>query len=141
MAYFGEIHPSVLKKLDVKGPLVGFEIMLGNIPLPRSKSGNSRGPLRSSDFQAVERDLAFVVDKDLPAEQIFKIVGSADKKLIDQINVFDVYWGKGIDDDKKSIAVNFRMQPMDKTMTDEEIEALRQKVIDLVAKKAGGTLR
>lgn len=115
--------------------------MLGNIPLPRSKSGNSRGPLRSSDFQAVERDLAFVVDKDLPAEQIFKIVGSADKKLIDQINVFDVYWGKGIDDDKKSIAVNFRMQPMDKTMTDEEIEALRQKVIDLVAKKAGGTLR
>jgi phenylalanyl-tRNA synthetase beta chain len=141
MAYFGEIHPTVLKKLDVKGPLVGFEIMLGNIPLPRSKPGNSRGPLKSSDFQAVERDFAFVVDKDIAAEQIIKIVGSADKKLIDQINVFDIYQGPGIDDDKKSIAVNIRMQPMDRTMTDEEIETLRQKIIDLVAKKAGGILR
>ncbi|MCC3861486.1 phenylalanine--tRNA ligase subunit beta [Pseudemcibacter aquimaris] len=141
MAYFGEIHPAVLKKLDVTGPLIGFEIMLGNIPLPRSKSGNSRGPLKSSDYQAVERDFAFVVDKDLPAEQIIKVVGSADKKLIDNINVFDVYWGKGIDDDKKSVAVNVRFQPMDRTMTDDEIESLRQKIIDLVAKKAGGTLR
>jgi phenylalanyl-tRNA synthetase beta chain len=141
MAYFGEIHPTVLKKLDVKGPLVGFEIMLGNIPLPRSKPGNSRGPLKSSDFQAVERDFAFVVDQDVAAEQIIKIVGSADKKLIDQINVFDIYQGPGIDDDKKSIAVNIRMQPMDRTMTDEEIETLRQKIIDLVAKKAGGILR
>ncbi|MDG1708329.1 MAG: phenylalanine--tRNA ligase subunit beta [Emcibacteraceae bacterium] len=141
MAYFGEIHPSVLKKLDVKGPLVGFEIMLGNIPLPRSKSGNNRGPLKSSDFQSVERDFAFVVDNDLAAEQIIKIVGSADKKLIDSINIFDVYQGKGIDDDKKSIAVNVRFQPTDRTMTDEEIESLRQKIIDLVAKKAGGTLR
>lgn len=141
MAYFGEIHPSVLKKLDVKGPLVGFEIMVGNIPKSRSKSGNSRGPLKSSDFQAVERDFAFVVDKDLIAEQIIKIVGSADKKLIDSINVFDIYQGTGIDDDKKSIAVNVRFQPTDKTMTDEEIEILRKKIIDLVAKKAGGTLR
>jgi phenylalanyl-tRNA synthetase beta chain len=141
MAYFGEIHPTVLKKLDVKGPLVGFEIMLGNIPLPRSKPGNSRGPLKSSDFQAVERDFAFVVDQDVAAEQIIKIVGSADKKLIDQINVFDIYQGPGIDDDKKSVAVNIRMQPMDRTMTDEEIETLRQKIIDLVAKKAGGILR
>lgn len=141
MAYFGEIHPAVLKKLDVTGPLIGFEIMLGNIPLPRSKSGNSRGPLKSSDYQAVERDFAFVVDKDLPAEQIIKVVSSADKKLIDNINVFDVYQGQGIDDDKKSVAVNVRFQPMDRTMTDEEIESLRQKIIDLVAKKAGGTLR
>ncbi|MDG1997498.1 MAG: hypothetical protein P8J14_13450, partial [Emcibacteraceae bacterium] len=127
--------------LDVKGPLIGFEIMLGNIPLPRSKSGNNRGPLKSSDFQAVERDFAFVVDKDLPAEQVVKIVGSADKKLIDNISIFDVYQGAGIDDNKKSIAVNVRFQPTDKTMTDEEIELLRQKIIDLVAKKAGGTLR
>lgn len=141
MAYFGEIHPAVLKKLDVTGPLIGFEIMLGNIPLPRSKSGNSRGPLKSSDYQAVERDFAFVVDKDLPAEQIIKVISSADKKLIDNINVFDVYQGQGIDDDKKSVAVNVRFQPMDRTMTDEEIESLRQKIIDLVAKKAGGTLR
>tara|TARA_B110000037_G_scaffold223195_1_gene303663 strand:+ start:10466 stop:12856 length:2391 start_codon:yes stop_codon:yes gene_type:complete len=141
MAYFGEIHPNILKKLDVKGPLVGFEIMLGNIPLPRSKLGNSRGPLKSSDFQSVERDFAFVVSKDLAAEQLVKVISSVDKKLIDSVNVFDVYEGAGIDDGKKSIAVNVRLQPFNKTMTDDEIEEFRQDVISIVIKKTGGTLR
>ncbi len=141
MAYFGEIHPSILKKLDVKGPIVGFEIMIDNIPLPRSKSGNSRGPLKASDFQMVERDFAFVVDKDLPSENIIKIISSVNKKLIDNISVFDIYTGTGIDDDKKSIAVNVRLQPFDKTMTDEEIENFRTKVIEVIAKKTGGILR
>lgn len=141
MAYFGEIHPNILKKLDVKGPLVGFEIMLGNIPLPRSKVGNSRGSLKSSDFQSVERDFAFVVSKDLAAEQLVKVISSVDKKLIDRINVFDVYEGAGIDDGKKSIAVNVRLQPFNKTMTDDEIEEFRQDVISIVIKKTGGTLR
>ena len=141
MAYFGEIHPNILKKLDVKGPLVGFEIMLGNIPLPRSKLGNSRGSLKSSDFQSVERDFAFVVSKDLAAEQLVKVISSVDKKLIDRINVFDVYEGAGIDDGKKSIAVNVRLQPFNKTMTDDEIEEFRQDVISIVIKKTGGTLR
>ena len=141
MAYFGEIHPNILKKLDVKGPLVGFEIMLGNIPLPRSKLGNSRGSLKSSDFQSVERDFAFVVSKDLAAEQLVKVISSVDKKLIDRINVFDVYEGAGIDDGKKSIAVNVRLQPFNKTMTDDEIEEFRQDVISIVIKKTSGTLR
>ena len=141
MAYFGEIHPNILKKLDVKGPLVGFEIMLGNIPLPRSKVGNSRSPLKSSDFQSVERDFAFVVSKDLAAEQLVKVISSVDKKLIDSVNVFDVYEGAGIDDGKKSIAVNVRLQPFNKTMTDDEIEEFRQDVISIVIKKTGGTLR
>lgn len=141
MAYFGEIHPNILKKLDVKGPLVGFEIMLGNIPLPKSKVGNSRGPLKSSDFQSVERDFAFVVSKDLAAEQLVKVISSVDKKLIDSVNVFDVYEGAGIDDGKKSIAVNVRLQPFNKTMTDDEIEEFRQDVISIVIKKTGGTLR
>ena len=141
MAYFGEIHPTILKNIDVKGPLVGFEIMLDNIPLPRSKSGSNRGPLKASDFQAVERDFAFVVDQDLPAEKIIKVIGSVNKKLIENINIFDVYQGAGIDDDKKSIAVNVRLQPFDKTMTDEEIEAFCTQVIDVINKKTGGILR
>ena len=141
MAYFGEIHPSILKKLDVKGPIVGFEIMMDNIPLPRSKNGNSRGPLKASDFQAVERDFAFVVDKDLPSENIIKIISSVNKKLIDNISVFDVYEGTGIEEGKKSIAVNVRLQPFDRTLTDDEIESFRTKVIETVSKKTGGTLR
>ncbi len=141
LAYFGELHPNILKHLDVEGPMAAFEVMIGNIPLPRSKAGNSRGPLKVSDFQAVERDFAFVVDKDLPAEQIVKVVSSVDKKLIDNISVFDVYTGAGIEADKKSVAINVRLQPFEKTMTDEEIEHFRGQVIDAVQKKTGGILR
>ncbi|MBT5185550.1 MAG: phenylalanine--tRNA ligase subunit beta, partial [Kordiimonadaceae bacterium] len=141
MAFFGEIHPNILKELGVKGPLVGFEIMLGNIPLPRSKGGNSRGPLKSSDFQSVERDFAFVVNTDVEANDIVKAVRSVNKNLIDNISVFDVYQGDGIDDDKKSIALNVKLQPQDKTMTDDEIDAFRIQVIDIVSNKLGGTLR
>lgn len=141
MAYFGEIHPSILKKMDVKGPMVGFEIMIGNIPLPRSQSGNNRGPLKVSDYQAVERDFAFIVDKKMPAENLIKVVGSVNKKLIDNISIFDVYQGAGIDEDKKSIAINVKLQPFDKTMTDEEIETFSKQVIDTVSSKIGGTLR
>ena len=141
MAYFGEIHPTILKKMNVKGPMVGFEIMIGNIPLPRSQSGNSRGPLKVSDYQSVERDFAFVVDKSMPAERLIKVVSSVNKKLIDNISIFDVYQGAGVDDDKKSIAINVKLQPFDKTMTDEEIEAFSKQVIDAVSGKIGGTLR
>ena len=141
LAYFGEIHPTILKELDVKSPMVGFEIMIGNIPASRSNSGNSRGPLNASDFQAVERDFAFVVDNDLPAEKIVKVIKSVDKKLINNITVFDIYQGPGIDENKKSLAVNVRLQPTLKTMTDDEIELFRQQVIATVLKKTGGILR
>ncbi len=141
MAFFGEIHPLVLKKLDVKGPIVGFEILLGNIPLPRSKSGNSRGPLKASDFQSVERDFAFVVDENVLAENIVKAVNSVDKNLIDKICIFDIYKGTGMADNKKSVAINVKLQPNDRTMTDEEIDTFSTKVIDIVAKKTGGILR
>lgn len=141
LAYFGEIHPNILKKLDVKGPHVGFEIMISNIPLPRSKKGNSRGPLKSSDFQSVERDFAFVVSKETKAENIVKAVRGVNKNLVEAINVFDVYQGSGIDDDKKSIAINIKLQPRDRTMTEEEIDVFCTQVINIVAKKTGGTLR
>lgn len=141
MAFFGEIHPTFLKNLDIEGPLVGFEVMISNIPLPRTKAGSSRGALKVSDFQAVERDFAFVVNKEVLSEQIIKVIKSVDKKLIDNISVFDIYQGPGIDDDKKSVAVNVRLQPAEKTMTDEEIDTIRQQIITAVDKKTGGKLR
>lgn len=141
MAYFGEIHPAIIKKMDVKGPIVGFEIMIATIPFPKSKSGNSRGPLKASDFPSVEKDFAFVVDVDMPADEIVKSVRSVNKNLIENINIFDVYKGQGIDENKKSVAVNVKLQPQDKTMTDEEIETFRQEVIAKVLKKTGGILR
>jgi phenylalanyl-tRNA synthetase beta chain len=64
-----------------------------------------------------------------------------DKKLIAGVNVFDVYEGKGIDDGKKSIAVAVTLQPREKTLTDQEIEAVATKIVAEVTKKTGGTLR
>jgi len=141
LAYFGEIHPAILNALDVKGPLVGFEILLENIPFPKSRNIHNRGPLRASDFQAVERDFAFVVDRDVAAADMIKAVRSADKNLIEDINLFDVYEGPGVEEGRKSVAINVRLQPMDRTLTDEDIEQFSDKVIANVAKSTGGALR
>ena len=141
LAYFGEIHPAICKALDVKGPLVGFEILMENIPFPKSRNDNNRGPLKASDFQAVERDFAFVVDQDMAAAELIKAVRGADKKLISDITLFDVYQGPGIDENQKSLAINVKLQPQDKTLTEEDIESFSSKVIANVLKRTGGTLR
>ncbi|NOZ66908.1 MAG: phenylalanine--tRNA ligase subunit beta [Alphaproteobacteria bacterium] len=141
LAWFGEIHPAICKALDVKGPLVGFEILLENIPFSKPGKGNSRGPLRTSDFQAVERDFAFVVDRDLAAAELIKAVRTTDKKLISEVTLFDVYVGPGIGENQKSLALNVKLQPADKTLTEEEIEQFSSKVIANVKKRCGGGLR
>jgi len=141
LAYFGEIHPAICKALDVKGPLAGFEILLENIPFPKSGRGNSRGILNASDFQAVERDFAFVVNQNVPAADLLKALRTADKKLIEDITLFDVYTGPGIDENQKSVAVSVKLQPKDKTLTDEDIEIFSAKAIANVQKMTGGTLR
>ncbi len=141
LAWFGEIHPAICKALDVKGPLVGFEILLENIPFPRAKAGNSRGPLEASDFQAVERDFAFVVDQAVAAADLIKAVRGADKNLIREITLFDVYVGPGIEESQKSMAISIKLQSRDRTLTEEEIEQFSSKVIANVQKRTGGTLR
>jgi len=141
LCYFGEIHPRILKALDVKGPLVAFEIMLQAIPFPKNKGGNNRGPLKASDFQAVERDFAFVVDNKISAADLIRAVRSSEKKLIEDISIFDVYQGPGVEEGKKSVALNVRLQPADKTLTDEEIENFSEKLVASVAKNTGGILR
>ncbi len=141
LAYFGEIHPAILKSLNVKGPLVAFEILLENISFPKNKGGNSRGPLKTSDFQSVERDFAFVVDQDIAAGDIIKAIRGSDKKLITDVSLFDVYVGAGIKDTQKSIAISVKLQPQDKTLTEEDIEQFSTKVIANVQKRTGGILR
>jgi len=143
LAYFGEIHPAICKALDVKGPIVGFEILLENIPFPKSgqKSGNSRGVLNASDFQAVERDFAFVVDRDVAAADLIKALRITDKKLIEDITLFDVYMGPGINDNQKSVALSVKLQPKNKTLTEEDIEIFSTKAIANVLNMTGGVLR
>lgn len=139
IAQFGELHPKVLAAFDLKGPAAGFEIFLDAIPDTKSKS-KAKPLFAPSPYQAVERDFAFVVDAKLAAGEIVKAVKLADRNLIEQLTVFDVYEGKGVPEGKKSVAIAVRIQPKDATLTDAEIEALAQKIV-AAALKLGATLR
>jgi phenylalanyl-tRNA synthetase beta chain len=141
LGHFGELHPSTLEALDADGPLVAFEVILERIPEPKAKATRAKPALDLSPFQPVERDFAFVVERNVKAADIVRAAASADRKLIAGATVFDVYEGKGIEPGKKSIAVAVTIQPRDKTMTDAEIEALAAKIIAEVGKRTGGVLR
>jgi phenylalanyl-tRNA synthetase beta chain len=141
LGYFGELHPRTVAALKAEGPLVGFEVILEAIPESKAKATRAKPVLDLSPFQPVERDFAFVVDRDVKAADIVRTAQSVDRKLITGVTVFDVYEGKGIDPDKKSIAIAVTLQPREKTMTDEEIEALGAKIVAEVSKRTGGTLR
>jgi len=140
LGWFGEVHPYILEKLDVKGPLVVFELILNNIPAGKQKSA-TRPALKSSDLMSVKRDLAFVVDSNIAAASIEKAASGADKALISKVSIFDVFVGPSLGEDKKSVALEITLQPKDKTLTDEQIEAVCAKVIDKVQKSTGGVLR
>ncbi|ANC90494.1 phenylalanine--tRNA ligase subunit beta [Azospirillum humicireducens] len=141
MARFGEIHPSVLETLGVKGPVVGFEVMLDAVPLPKKKGGTAKPMVQLSAFQPVERDFAFVVDRKVEADKILRAVKGADKALVKDVAVFDVYEGPGVGEGRKSVAVSVTYQPTSATLTDEAIEAVGQKIVAAVVKATGGGLR
>ncbi len=140
LAAFGEIHPKVLKAMDVKGPAVGFAIHIGAIPQPKS-TASTRAALAISDLQAVERDFAFVLDADVEAINVVNAAQGANKTLIEDVRVFDEFIGGSLGEGKKSLAITVRMQPTDKTLTDEEIDAVGKAIVDKVGKATGGVLR
>ncbi|WP_292285184.1 phenylalanine--tRNA ligase subunit beta [Marivita sp.] len=140
LGVFGELHPKVLKAMDVKGPAVGFTLWPENIPLPR-KSGATRAALVSNDLQAVERDFAFVVDADVAALDLVNAAAGADKALISDVRVFDEFIGGSLGDGKKSLAITVRLQPGVSTLKDADIEAVGKKIVEKVSKATGGVLR
>jgi phenylalanyl-tRNA synthetase beta chain len=141
LGYFGELHPRTLEQLGADGPLIAFEIILDRIPDAKQKPTRARPMLELSPFQPVSRDFAFIVDRGVKAGDIVRAAQGADRKLISGVTVFDVYEGKGIDDDKKSVAIAVTLQPREKTLTDQEIEAVAAKIVAEVTKKTGGVLR
>jgi phenylalanyl-tRNA synthetase beta chain len=141
LGHFGELHPRALAALDVEGPLVAFEVILDKIPEPKAKATRAKPVLELSPLQPVQRDFAFVVDRAVKAADILRAAQSADRKLITNVSVFDVYEGTGIDPGKKSIAIAVTLQPRDKTMTDPEIDAIGAKIVAEVGKRTGGVLR
>ncbi len=140
LGVFGELHPRILQSMDVKGPAMAFTIWPDEVPLPR-KSGATRAALELRDLQAVERDFAFVVDETVEALTLVNAAAGADKALIEDVRVFDEFIGGSVGEGKKSLAITVRLQPTDKTLKEEDIEAAAQKIIAKVTKATGGTLR
>jgi phenylalanyl-tRNA synthetase beta chain len=141
LGYFGELHPRALEILKADGPLVAFEVILDRIPEPKQKPTRAKPMLELSAFQPVSRDFAFIVDRRVKASDIVRAAQGVDRKLIADVSVFDVYEGKGIDPDKKSVAIAVTLQPREKTLTDQEIDAVAAKIVAEVTRKTGGVLR
>ncbi|MEQ9109982.1 MAG: phenylalanine--tRNA ligase subunit beta [Rhodospirillaceae bacterium] len=141
LAEFGALHPLTLKGMDVDGPMVGFEVYLERIPKPKRKTGPARTKFTPSQFQPVDRDFAFLLGHDVPVGDVVRAVRGADKALIADVELFDVYSGDKVEAGKKSIALSVRLEPATSTLTDAEIESVSSKIVAAVEKAVGGQLR
>jgi phenylalanyl-tRNA synthetase beta chain len=141
LGYFGELHPLTLDALDIEGPVSVAEIFLDRLPEQKARPTKVKPKLEFSAFQPVTRDFAFLVDRTTSAADIIRAAQAADKALIETVDVFDLYEGKGVPEGKKSIAIAVTLQPREKTLTDAEIEAVATKIVAEVSKKTGATLR
>jgi len=139
LAHFGELHPKVLEAFGLRGPVVATEIFIEAVPKP--KGGKARPALTLSPFQPVQRDFAFIVDAGTPAEDVIRSARTADKQLITDVTLFDVYQGEKVGEGKKSLAIKVTLQPREKTLTDAQIDAVAKTIIDKVGKDTGGVLR
>ncbi len=141
-AYFGEIHPNIIKTLDIKTEsLVGFEIFLDNLKLPKKPLKDQKTKYLVSDFQKSERDFAFIVDKKISVQNLVSVISNIDKNLISNVKVFDVYEGDNIPENKKSIAISVTIQSLEKTLTDNDLEKINKLIIETVENKTGAKIR
>ncbi|MEE7451516.1 phenylalanine--tRNA ligase subunit beta [Methylobacterium radiotolerans] len=141
IGWFGEVHPRTLQALDLKGTLVAFEVVLDALPLPKHKPTKAKTALALSELQPLSRDFAFVVGRDVPAGDIVKAAQNAERKLVTGVDVFDLYEGPGVPDGAKSVAIAVRLQPVERTLTDAEIEAVSARIVAEVSRRTGATLR
>ena len=141
VARFGEIHPNILKKLEIKINVNGFEIFLDNLKEFQSKKISTKSAYDNNSLQAVERDFAFLFPNDVEGLQVINLIKKIDKRLIKKISIFDVFKDKTLPENMKSLAFKIIFQPIEKTFTEEEIEKISKKIIDLISKKFDGKIR
>ena len=142
VAYFGEIHPNIIKKIDIKTEaLVGFEIYLDYLKDKKIKLKDLKSQFKFSDYQKSDRDFAFVVDKHFKAQDLIDIISSIDESLIKSVKIFDVYEGENIPKDKKSIALNVTIQSSKKTLEESDLEKINKLIISTVETKSGAKIR
>ena len=142
VAYFGEIHPNILKKIDIKTEaLIGFEIFIDNLKEQKKSLKDQKIKYEISDYQKSERDFAFVIDKNFKSQELIEVISDVDQELIKNVNIFDIYEGENIPKDKKSIALNVTIQSMTKTLKEEDLEKINKLIIDTVENKTGAKIR
>ncbi len=142
VGYFGEIHPNIIKKIDIKTEaLVGFELFVDNLKRPKKLLRDQKNVYQVSDFQKSERDFAFIIDKNFKSQKLIEIILSVNSNLINNVDIFDVYQGENIPSDKKSIAINVSIQSLDKPLRDEDLEKLNRLIIATVEKETGAKIR
>jgi len=142
VAFFGEIHPNILKKIDIKTEsIVGFEIFLDNIKQNKKSLNDQKTQYKYSDYQKSERDFAFVLNKNFQVQKLIEIISNIDQDLIKAVKVFDVYEGENIPEGQKSIALNVIIQSSEKTLNDEDLEKINQLIISTVESKTGAKIR
>ena len=141
LAQFGEVHPATLDALGATGPMAAFEVVLDAVPVPKKQTGTARPLLSLAPLQPVTRDFAFIVDAGVAADQVVRAARGADRALITDVGVFDVYTGPGVPDGQKSLAIEVTLQPRDATLTEADLDAVGKAVVASVAKHTGGTLR
>jgi phenylalanyl-tRNA synthetase beta chain len=141
LAVFGDIHPRVLQALDVSGPVLAFEILVDAIPVAKAKPTRARAPLEKRDLNPLTRDFAFLVDEKVAGADLVRAAFGADKVLISDVTLFDVYRGAGVPEGQKSLAIEVTLQPGEKTLTEPEIEAVGARIIAAAMKATGAKLR
>ena len=141
-AYFGEIHPNILSNIDLKTEsLVGFEIFLDNLKIPKKTLNDQKVKFTVSDYQKSERDFAFIVNKDVTSQDLMSAISSIDQNLIGDTKIFDVYEGENIPENQKSIAISVTIQSSEKTLNDNDLEKINKLIIETIENKTGAKIR
>jgi phenylalanyl-tRNA synthetase beta chain len=141
IAYFGEIHPAILQEMKIDDAVVGFELFLESVPAQKKKTTTNLPLVSLPPFQPVTRDFAFVVNDRTEGDILIKTIKLVDRDLIERVEIFDIYKGTGVAEGQKSVALSVTLQPKVKTLTDDEIEALAQKIVKAIEEKTGAKLR
>ncbi|SFV37874.1 phenylalanyl-tRNA synthetase beta chain [Devosia crocina] len=141
LGWFGELHPALAAEMDIEGPVTAFEIDLDALPEGRKKATKTKPAIALSQFQPVSRDFAFVMDRTVPAATLLRAARGADKSLITNVGIFDVFEGAHVGEGRKSVAIEVTLQPQDRTLTDEDIEKVSAAIVAAVTKTTGGELR
>ena len=121
--------------------LVGFEIFLDNLKLSVKTLNDQKNKFNVSDYQKSERDFAFIINKDVNAQDLINAIASVDQNLISNIRVFDVYEGDNIPRNQKSIAISVTIQSTEKTLNDNDLENINKLIIETVENKTGAKIR